>query len=198
VLAPVPPGGILSTDDEVKTLSVCDAVTGREVCRLKGHTQRIACAAFSPDGRCVVTGSDDRTARLWDAESGALFAVFGRHEEEVSAVAFSPDGRRAVTVCELSVRLWDTAGFPDPAIGRSPRPIAVLVGESKKRSFRTAYFSPDGRSLLTIAYGPAGATAQLWPMDPLPVAVARKPRDLTPAERELYEVHDPGVHLEAP
>jgi hypothetical protein len=64
----------------------------------------------------------------------------------------------------------------------------VLVGDPKKRSFQTAYFSPDGRWLLTVAYGTTGSTVQLWPMDPLPAAVARKPRDLTPAERELYVV----------
>src|SRR5258705_7682775 len=32
----------------------------------RGHTDRINCVAFSPDGKRIVTGSYDRTARVWD------------------------------------------------------------------------------------------------------------------------------------
>src|SRR5262249_43394474 len=123
--------------------------------------------------------------RVWDAKTGGLAAVLGGHEEGVSAVAFSPDGRRIVTVCAESVRLWDAALAPP---GRTVRPLAVLAGDQKKRNYQTAFFSPDGRWLLTEAHGPAGATVQLWPTDPLPAAVGRKPRDLTAEEREQYEV----------
>ncbi len=191
VLAPVPPAGGLGNGKAHPLICLCDAATGREVCRMTGHAGPIICAVFSPDGRQILTGSSDRTARVWDAESGALLAVLGGHDESLTAVSFSPDGRRAVTVCNQAVRLWDATLFSEPS-GRSPRPTTVLAGDAKKRNFQTAFFSPDNRLLLTVAYGPGGATAQLWPLDPLPAALARKPRDLTSAERELYEVPEFG------
>ena len=45
---------------------VWDARTGAEILNLKGHSDAIFSAAFSPDGSRVVTGSVDRTARIWD------------------------------------------------------------------------------------------------------------------------------------
>jgi WD40 repeat protein len=187
VLAPVPPKGNYH-DGENRSLCVCDAATGKEVCRLKGHAESITCAAFGPDGRRVLTGSGDGTARLWDASSGAALGVLGGHEDYLSGVAFSPDGRRIVTVCEESVRLWEVVPPSEPGSGRPVRPLAVLAGDKKKRNFQTVLFSPDNRWLLTEAQGPGGVTVQLWPMDPQSAAVGRKPRDLTAEERELYEV----------
>jgi WD40 repeat protein len=167
---------------------VCDAATGREVCRLTGHTKPLTGATPSPDGRWVLTGSEDRTARVWDAETGAPGVALAGHEDAVHAVAVSPDGRRAVTVAGDGVRLWDATRFRDQPGGESPWPVAALSGKSQKRSYTTAFFSPDGRWLLTVASEPAGRIVQLWPVDPLPAAAARRPRDLTPGERKLYEV----------
>jgi WD40 repeat protein len=187
VLVPFPRGRNPHTSGDYP-FEVCDAATGRAVCRMAGHPQMIICGTFSPDGRRVLTGSHDRTARVWDAQTGALLAVLRGHEEAVNAVGFSPDGRRAVTVCQQSVRLWDTASFADPSPGRAVRPWAVLAADAKERNFGTAFFSPDGRALLIVYAGSTGSFVQLWPMDPLPAALARQPRDLTAAERELYEV----------
>jgi len=39
---------------------------------LKGHTDRVQSAAFSPDGKRVVTASSDNTARLWDVTWATL------------------------------------------------------------------------------------------------------------------------------
>jgi len=35
---------------------------------LKGHTDGVMFAAFSPDGKKIVTASNDKTARIWTLE----------------------------------------------------------------------------------------------------------------------------------
>ena len=41
-----------------------------ELLTLKGHTDIVYSASFSPDGSRIVTGSWDKTAKVWDAKSG--------------------------------------------------------------------------------------------------------------------------------
>jgi hypothetical protein len=44
-------------------------------------------------------------------------------------------------------------------------------------------FSADGRYVVTEDQA---FEVRMWPVDPLPLAEARKPRDLTPEERQRY------------
>ncbi len=80
------------------TLVVRDGSSGKEVRPLKGHTEYIATAAFSPDGKRILTGSRDRSVKLWDAETGRELLSL-EQDAEVSDVAFSPDGKRVLVVC---------------------------------------------------------------------------------------------------
>lgn len=78
------------------TFIIRDTATGRQVTILKGHTEEIHSADFSPDSTQIATGSDDHTARIWDVASGReLFSLV--HTTRVTRVAFSPDGQRIVT-----------------------------------------------------------------------------------------------------
>ena len=82
--------------------------SGREVGRLKGHTEAVLAVAVSPDGRGIVTGSADNTARLWNAKTGAEMRVFEGHTKPVWAVAITPDGARIVTGSDdRTARVWD-------------------------------------------------------------------------------------------
>ena len=64
---------------------------------LKGHTDAVWSASFSPDGSRIVTGSDDKTAKVWDAKSGAEVLTLKGHTGGVNSASFSPDGSRIVT-----------------------------------------------------------------------------------------------------
>jgi WD40 repeat protein len=54
---------------------VWDVRSGRLTARLKGHSNNVASAEFSADGRFAVT-TDRVDARLWDTVSGRVIAVF--------------------------------------------------------------------------------------------------------------------------
>ena len=86
---------VTASDDA--TARVWDAATGAVLSHFAQHEERVATAAFSPDGARVVTASFDRTARIWDAASGAALATISGHTGWVNGAAFSTDGTRVVT-----------------------------------------------------------------------------------------------------
>jgi WD40 repeat protein/serine/threonine protein kinase len=152
-----------------------DAATGRVVAVLSGHQGDVTSASFSPDGRSLVTTALDRTARLWDAATGRERFVLSGHERAVFAASFSRDSRLVVTASDDgTARVWDAA---------TGQEVIALPGHGGP--VFAAAFSPDGQRVLT---GSGDGTARLWAIDPLPLALARRPRALTSEERRRYEV----------
>ena len=91
-----------------ETAKVWDAKTGAEVLTLKGHTDLVSSASFSPDGSRVVTASEDKTAKVWDAKTGAEVLTLKGHTDAVTSASFSPDGSRIVTASDdKTAKVWD-------------------------------------------------------------------------------------------
>jgi WD40 repeat protein/serine/threonine protein kinase len=214
-----PDGRRLVTASYDGTVRLWDGVTGAQIRELKGHEQRVHHAGFSPDGDRVVSSGRDRTVRLWDARTGASIAIFEGHQADVYAAEFSPDGRRLISASQdKTARLWDEGGrvirvlgghtdavfcvslSPDGRMAAtcskdktariwdlaSGREVCVLEGHD--RDTTCSAFSPDGRLLVTAS---VDGTARMWPVDPLPLVIARRPRDPTPAESQYYELGTP-------
>jgi predicted oxidoreductase (fatty acid repression mutant protein) len=123
----------------------------RERLVLKGHTDVVYSAAFSPDGKRIVTASRDKTARLWDAETGKpIGEPLTGHAQSVWSAAFSPDSKRIVTASgDKTARLWDAA---------TGKPIGEpLTGHAD--AVYSAAFSPDGKRIVTAS---GDKTARLW------------------------------------
>ncbi|OCH87201.1 WD40 repeat-like protein [Obba rivulosa] len=76
---------------------------------LEGHTERVCCVAFAPDGFHLVSGSFDRTVRVWNAETCEVICVLQDHTTDVRSVAISPLWSYIVSGNEAgTIRSWDT------------------------------------------------------------------------------------------
>src|SRR5262249_987387 len=54
---------------------IWNAADGKEIATLRGHTDRINRAWFSPNSSLIVTASDDKTARVWNSRTGQRIAI---------------------------------------------------------------------------------------------------------------------------
>jgi WD40 repeat protein len=118
---------------------------------MRGHTDKVYCATFSPDGKCIVSGSKDRTVRVWDAQTGNLtLGPLRMHTHSVWCVAFSPNSRQIASGSkDNSILVWD-----------------ALTGETVAGPFkghtsmvRSVSFSPDSSKIISGSYD---KTVQIW------------------------------------
>src|SRR5262249_39352515 len=79
-----PDGQRLVTGNGDNTAAVWDAVSGRELLTLKGHTGPVWSVAVTSDGRQLITGSEDGTVKIWEAAAPAQVAFWTRQEEEAA------------------------------------------------------------------------------------------------------------------
>jgi WD40 repeat protein len=119
---------------------------------LRGHSNTIRSALFSPSDDKVITAASDNSARIWDARSGVTLRILAGHSDGVWYAAFSGDGKRAVTASlDHTARVWNV---------QTGATLAILQGH--KGAVLSAVFSPDGRRVLTAS---ADQTAGLWDAD---------------------------------
>ena len=121
---------------------IWDAVTGKLLFPLSGHTNIVHNVVYSVDGKRLATTSRDRTVRVWDAATGEELLTLWGHKAPVYPVAFSSDGKHLATGDEAGVvRIWDIT--PDQELLTLTNPTGTEVGR--------ILFSPDG-SHLFVAY----------------------------------------------
>jgi len=164
-----PDGTRLSSTSYDGTGSLWDAASGRRLAVLEGHQPDVLVfwVAFCPDGSLIATASRDSTARLFDGATGRPLRVLRGHQGDVVRVDFSPDGSKVATSSlDRTARLFDAA---------TGQELLTLPGH-EDAVFCTA-FHPGGETIAT-----ASSNVRLWPIDPIRVAEAMKPRRLLPAE----------------
>jgi WD40 repeat protein len=118
---------------------------------LKGHTDRVYCATFSPDGKCIASSGGDGVIRVWDAHTGrSTLEPLQMHIGAVFCVAFSPDSRKIASGgADNTILLWDvvTGEVIGLLLGGHTRPITCIS------------FSSDGKQ---ITSGSEDMTIQIW------------------------------------
>ncbi len=135
-------------DDNLATL--WNLETGALVKKFEGHTDKVWCAIFTPDGKHIITsaGDKDKTARLWDVDSGAMLKEYKGHTKAINSIAISSDGKHLVTAgWDSTLRVWDV----DTA-------TELHTFKGTGGNFSTVAFLPDGRR----AVAASGSTIKVY------------------------------------
>lgn len=117
---------------------------------LKGHTDNVNSAVFSPDGRRIVSASSDSTIRVWDATTGTQIGhPLKGHKGCVNSAVFSPDGKKIASASsDSTIRIWDAT---------TGKQIGQLIGHTD--NVLSAAFSPDGTSVVSASID---RTIRIW------------------------------------
>jgi WD40 repeat protein/serine/threonine protein kinase len=143
--------------------------------RLEGDVSSILAARFSPDGRHLAAANTAGRVQAWEAATGRLLFSIQGHLQHITDLHYSRDGRLLVTTSEdRNARVWNAQTGAE-----------LLTLEGHTEPVRAAQFTADGRYVVTAS---DDGTARTWPVDPLQLAQARKPRDLTSEERARFEL----------
>ena len=142
------PGGLGVATTKGNIAQLWDASTGNLLHTLKGHTQLINDAEYSPSGLELVTVSSDHTGRIWDTRSGHLLHKLIGHFFAVNTGSFSPDGHWIVTTSQFTAGLWNArTGQLLFYLGRDTAPLT------------SGSFGPTGNWILT---GSEDGTARVY------------------------------------
>ncbi len=147
-IAMSPDGFLLTSGANDSTVRLWDIRTGREVRRLKAHTNLVRSVAWSPDG-LLVSGAFDSTIRLWNPQTGELLRTLSGHTGTVNCIGWSPDGRLLASASDdRSVRVWNA---------QTGQLLHTWMGHPK--GARCVAWSSSGQQL---ASGGNAGTVRLW------------------------------------
>lgn len=114
-----------------------------------GHSSRIICVAWSPNGKYIASGSFDKTVMLWDASNGQHIRTYKEHTQRIQALAWSPDSRYIASASnDASIHVWEAA---------TGDTLHTYLGH--RGEVNDVAWSPDGTR---IASASADCTVHIW------------------------------------
>ena len=150
-------------------LDIWEIETGKKVQTLKGDEGdteylRVGSRVFSPDNKRVVAVRENKIINIWDIESGEVLQKMDGLDKFLDSGSLAPDGTKRVTLSrrneDLTAVIWDVQS------GKELRILQLSPDEGKAfpGTFE-AFFSPDGRKVLTVATVRYGHIFRIWEAD---------------------------------
>lgn len=149
------PDGKFSLSSSVeKNVRVWDVAMGKEVRRFPANDW-IDSAAYGPDGKSIIIATtNDSVAHILDATTGQEIRQLIGHTGSIQSIAYSPDRKHIITAsADGTARIWDAA------TGQEMHQLVLPVPNGFEY-VRSAFYSPDGRFIVTITE--VDGTARVW------------------------------------
>lgn len=110
-----------------------DAVSGKLLGTLEGHTAWICELIFSADGLRLYSASSDQTIRIWDVTQRRCVATLRGSSDDVYGLALSPDGRMLASAGKDGVvAFWEARPHPE-----EEQPKQMVLGQFVLPAFAT-------------------------------------------------------------
>ena len=112
------------------TIEICDLATGRNLQRLKGHTQPATALRFSPDGTLLASVATNDAVRLWNLKTGeerSVFRIAGNRTLAGDYLAFDPTGHYLVSDSIHDLWIWDLRS--ETPVGFTPAASFAFEGK---------------------------------------------------------------------
>lgn len=135
-----------------QNIELFEVISGAKVHTLNGHTDRINCLIWSPDGAMLASGSDDSSIKIWRAQSRDLYRTLTGHSLWVTDLNWSPDGKSLISCGgDNTIRVWDI---------QSGWQLNTLEGHTD--TVIRGVYSSDGRLVLSQSMD---NTLRIWRTD---------------------------------
>ena len=144
---------------KVYPIQMWNAVTGKRLLTLTGHTRRIKSLVFSPDGKMLASSDEYRTIKLWNMDTATSHVTF-KAPDSFYVLSFAPNGKLLASGCsDGSVRLWNATAKQQGLWGKTGQYLPTLTLKGHKDGVSALAFSPDGKMLLS---GSDDGTIRAW------------------------------------